>query len=203
MAEYHAGDVDRAMAAFAAAPMPYSNFGASPMAQGNRSGGTSVAPADAARTSGDAAGREPGPKNAVAFPLLIDALPGLTQSGMPVPPSGMSMTQERFRTAVPTPGRTAPMIGTPRPVDRQTGQSSGTRPSSELTGGESDLTDVFGLPFGSGRTTRPRAPLPLPRSLDNGATPLAAVFHVLQATSPSHAGPFESRAGLQDIFSRL
>ena len=65
MAENHAGDVDRAMAAFAASPMPYSNFRAVPMAL-----------VDTVGTSGYETGHESRAKTAGAFPLLTAALPG-------------------------------------------------------------------------------------------------------------------------------
>jgi hypothetical protein len=72
MAGDHKGDVDRAMAAFDASPMRYSNFATAPSA-----------PAGAARIVGGEATAEVRPTKALAFPLLIAALPGLDLSRTP------------------------------------------------------------------------------------------------------------------------
>lgn len=184
-------DVDRAMAAFEALPMAYSNF----------------PPASACemRVSGEEpVGRQVRSELVVAFPLLIAALPGISQASMPAPPPGMDTTQ----------GKPQPSASTIKQADQEARRAksldSSMAPLPQMTSppGQTvrtpNLSSIFGLPprqvpatQTAGRTA------PAPRVADLRTTPIAAMFQALQPACPSHDQPPQTSSGLQEIFRRL
>jgi hypothetical protein len=185
------GDVDRAMASFAAPSMPYSNF---------------VTPSATLDNVKSNPGRDPAAKvevrvtKAAAFPLLVSALPGLMHRPMPTSPAGTDTSPDKPRRSEAD--RIEP--ATARPLPRPTAQPVQTmsRREQALPRGQTGTTNlpaVFGLAPGQTNYT----PAPLPR-VAKGGTSIATMFDTLQTNSRSSAeGQPEASSGLQDVFSRL
>jgi hypothetical protein len=179
------GDVDRAMAAFAASPMPYYNFKVSEARSSAAPvSGAGVAPANPVRS-----------EHAVAFPLLLAALPEFGEASMPFPPSGADTVTAKPPISPSASGKTelTTRIALDRPV---------TRPSNVVSDKKHNVASA--LPARPAQAAKPASqPAPDQRNAKTGSTPIAAMFHALNGSGPPHHGSSETGTGLQDILSRL
>ncbi len=194
MAEDYNGDVDRAMAAFAALPMRYNNFATTPAVTGNpkRVSDNETASGNAAR-----------PVGTVAFPLLLAALPEISQSQIPSPPSVTNAASPMSRAPVAE----AKKIGS-RSLDRFVAQPSEVVSAPQQPRPAAKPVSSPGLsPRHTLSTQTISAPVPVPTTVQAAAkgrtTPIAAMFHALHAETPAPADAAGTKTGLQDIFSRL
>jgi hypothetical protein len=179
------GDVDRAMAAFTASPMPYYNFTASAAPSSTaRVSGSDVAPAHPVRSA-----------SASAFPLLLAALPEIGQASMPIPPPGANTVSGN--SAI-TSFEATKVQSTTRPVlDRPLTQPGNIVSNKTYNGGS-------GLPVRYAQAAKPASqPVPVQRDAASGSTPIATMFHALHTASPPHHGSTETKTELQEILSRL
>jgi hypothetical protein len=188
VAEDSNGDVDRAMAAFAASPMRY--FTPAPTPPGN-------ARAAGGETSGS---RQVSSDHTAAFPLLIAALPGINEAPMPVPPIGTDTGSGRL----PLEAKKAELLTRrARALDRPAAQPSKMMSSRQVEKAP-NVAAVFGLPVRHSTSTPTTSrPAPGPCVSNIRPTPIARMFYALTASDPSPEAPAESRSGLQDLFSRL
>ena len=194
MAQESNGDVDSAMAAFGASPMPYRNFTAGSAASADR----------APLSNGPSATRSAmKPEQHAAFPLLLAVLPGIGQSAMPVPP-----VDSRAASEIP---HLSAMEAKAKPMTWQATVPERPMPQApEIISQSQQLRPIphrgvtSALPTGHGpATAMPTRPVPIARPANPHTTPIAAMFHVLRAASPPQPEAAETRVGLQDIFSHL
>jgi hypothetical protein len=193
-------DVDRAMAALSASPMPYRTFPdmtASPL------------------------GKDQSPRRAVDFPLLVSALPEVAQ--FPIPNSSAG------RTLAPKDVESPPVAGHPPvpqhepaeaalarartrapeiPSEARTVQPK-TRPQThESMGAPASFAPAPPLnppfrPSVSPMSSRPRAVTRPLTGANEPSTPLAVVFRILRAGEAHVGGRNEVQTGLHNMFRYL
>jgi hypothetical protein len=174
------------MAAFAASPMPYRTFGAGPVAPARAEPAINRI---AAAKPLDEAGR------AAAFPLLVAALPEVTQFPMPDPPPAEVTAPAKPLAPVPRSHEAPPTFGTSAPE-----MSPITKQTDTL---ELPSRAAFNVPVSQASVIRKPKQHTVSPPANSGQTPLAAMFHILQAASP----PLQERTALQselrNMFGRL
>jgi hypothetical protein len=174
------------MAAFAASPIPYRSFGDAPTDPTPVEQVIShVVPAEAQAEAG----------KAVVFPLLLAALPEVSQSAMPQPPAVKDTTPAKLPMPSPMSHEASPSIDARAPEV----------PSAKTPDVVSSLPPAqFSLPVNQVSWTRKPKPYVASRKVDeSAATPLATMFRILQAESPSRQERTVSNSELQNMFRRL
>jgi hypothetical protein len=175
------------MAAFAASPMPYRNFAA-----------TAIPPARADQAINHAAAAKPlvEARPAAAFPLLIAALPEVIQFPMPHPPAVEDTAPAKPLTPAPKSKEALPSLGM-----RASEMSPAPRQIETL---EVLSPAAISLPVSQASVVRkPKPHTAAPPQGNNGPTPLAAMFHILQAGSPPRQERTAPQSKLQNMFRRL
>jgi len=184
-------DVDRAMATFTATPMPYHSFANTPAAP--------VGLDQAALPSGD-------------FPLLVAALPEVTEFPMP-------------HSADRTIGREHPgNRPAATPMQTETKGPAAHQPAMAPASFKVQTFAAIPTPEQAGLATRPTVPLavntrfpqsmapvvpkqhavaPLLADTHTQRTPMSAVFRTLLAVGSSHEKRTELPSGLQNLFNLL
>jgi hypothetical protein len=172
------------MATFAASGIPYRTFAA-----------TLTAPVQAEHEINNAGPTEPlaQASRANAFPLLMAALPEVTQFPMPHPFVALDIAPAARTTPSPRAKEPSPNTGTTPPAPKQNDTLSEAQPLA-----------VFRLPASKKAVTHK---LNRHTSVPNGGgdrtTPLAAVFRTLQVESPARQDRSVPHSQLQNILRRL
>jgi hypothetical protein len=174
------------MAAFAASPMPYRAFGTG-----------AVAPAPAERSINRIAAAEPlnDAGQAAAFPLLVAALPEVTQFSMPHPPP-VEVTESAKPLA-------------PGPKSQEAPQTLGmSAPEMSVIAQQTDTFELpsrpaFNVPVSQASVRRKPKQHTVSPPVNSVQTPLATMFHILQAASPPRQERTALQSELQSMFRRL
>jgi hypothetical protein len=191
VAEEIDGDVDRAMAAFAAPPMAYHNFPPAPAAS------TNAAP-EAKHALGTVLVEA---ENLTAFPLLVAALPCILQFPIPLAPNPGHAAPETSSWRGPRP-KTTPIATGARALE-----AAPYRPMVQ----PADISGVGERTTGVMRSTVPvsvhrtfqHPPASATPQRHGHTTPLATMFRALHTASPSREEPTEPKFGLQNLFRHL
>jgi hypothetical protein len=183
-------DVDRAVAALGASPMPYRSF------------------SDAAPASPTSDGSVGGNKE---FSLLVSALPqvAMFQTSHTLPDRMAAPGNHKVSAAdalapieaeAAETAAQAAVVQTQQPNAMSLKEQAARNPVASPASQASDTPFRYAAP--SGKMPSQRSSVQLP-SIDSHATSLRAVFRALQAAEPSRKPLFEKKTGLKNLFNLL